>query len=213
MGRLKNGINGPFKGKIGTVVGINWRGEEIVRSAPGLWTKPPTPAQLKQRKVMAMISSWLKPLKELILIGYQVYSGKKTPMNMAISFTMKEALKVEDGVKTIDYPKAVFSRGELIISWIIEILTLVDALVHIKWENTAPSTFNKETDLANFIIYNPVKEQFVTFENMALRSDKEAGLQLPKNFSGDFVHCYMHYVSEAGDSVSTTNYLGEIQIG
>lgn len=212
MGRLKNGINGSFNGKIGTVVGVTWRGEELVRSAPSPSTKPTTPAQIKQRMVFGMVSSWLTPLKALILIGYQVFTGKKTPMNMIISFTMKEALKVEDGEKTIDYPKAVFSRGELLISWILNILTLVDALLHIEWENFSASSFNKETDQANFVIYNPTKQQFVTFENAALRSDKAVALQLPATFTGDLVHCYMHYVSDAGDAVSTTSYLGELLV-
>ncbi|PTS94650.1 hypothetical protein DBR11_22765 [Pedobacter sp. HMWF019] len=61
----------------------------------------------------------------------------------------------------------------------------------------------------NLIFYNPQKEQYLTFENAAERSAKEVHLQMDKNFAGDTVHGWMHFVNKTGSQVSTTVYLGE----
>ncbi|MHA4893289.1 DUF6266 family protein [Pedobacter sp. PWIIR3] len=213
MGRLKQGINGAIKGKIGAVVGITWRGEDYVRASPKPTTVPPSPAQLDQRMVFAFANAWIKPIRDIIWIGYQIFKGNKTPTNMMVSFLLKEAI-VGTGVDAkVDYPKVVLSRGELIVSYILEILTLINAALHIKWNNLPASAFNKDDDKSTFVIYNPTKEQFVTFEDVAQRADKEVVLQMPKSFSGDVVHGWMHYVSREGNAVSTSVYLGEMVVG
>ena len=212
MGRLKNGINGPFSGKIGTVVGASCRGVDYARSLPRKSGKPATPAQQKQRDKFGLIMGWLKPLLELINIGYQILAGDKTPMNRAVSYHLTEAVIENNGELEIDFKNAVFSRGELIVSWVLEFLCLASKIIHIKWENVAESSFNKANDKASFIVYNPAKEQFVTFQHVALRADLKTSLQMPADFENDSVHCWMSYVNEAGDMVSTSSYLGELLI-
>jgi hypothetical protein len=104
------------------------------------------------------------------------------------------------------------SKGILLISWIREILVLADAILRIKWENAAESAYCRGEDLANFIVYNPSKDQFVVFEQIARREDKQAELQLPADFSGDLVHCWMGYIGADGKLVSTSSYAGEFLI-
>ncbi|MHA4894056.1 DUF6266 family protein [Pedobacter sp. PWIIR3] len=212
MGRLKNGINGPVYGKVGNVVGASCRGVDYVRKAAGKSTKPATPAQQIQRDKFALVVGWLKPLLDIINLGYQVFQGDKTPLNLALSYHLKEAVKGEAPDFSIDFKKAVFSKGELLISWIIEVLVLVDRIIHIKWDNLPATPFNNDSDKATFIVYNPAREQFVTFEDIAIRNDKEARIQLPDSFSTDKVHCWMSYANAARDKVSTSVYLGELLI-
>jgi hypothetical protein len=207
MARYKNGINGAFSGKVGTVVGSSYRGIAYMRSLPET-TKPPTEKQLHQRLKFSVITAWLRPILALINIGFQILTGDKNAMNRAVSYHMKEAL-IDNGQDVeIDFKKAIFSRGELLVSWILEVLTLVSAVLNIKWDNGPESAFDK----ASFIIYNPQKEKFVTFKDAAQRQDKETVLQLPKRFAGDTVHAWMQYTNEAGNMVSTSVYLGQIVV-
>lgn len=213
MGKYKNGIGGPFSGKIGNVVGVTWRGIDVMRSLPEPSTKPATEKQLNQRYVFAMGNSWLQPLRALIWIGFQVFTGTKTPMNGAVSLLLKEAVTGETRENyAIDFAKVILSRGELLISSIKKVWTPVDALLKIEWENPAASVFCKDDDRATFVVYNPQKVQFVTFQDVADRAAKEVGLQLPLDFAGDAVHIWMHYVNVEGNAVSTTQYLGEIAV-
>jgi len=210
MGRYKSGINGPFSGKIGSVIGSHWRGVDYMKSLSGNVAKPPTYGQLNQRRRFAEVSSWLKPIKELIWIGYQAFGDKKTPMNEAISFNLKNAVIADAESSQIDFPKAIFSRGELLISLIREVLALPKGVLVVKWEDASSSALCNDSDLATFIVYNPAKEQFITFQDVVARAAKEVSLQMPKDFAGDAVHCYMHYVNAYSNAVSTTVYVGEV---
>lgn len=210
MGTYKNGINGAFSGKIGNVVGATYRGIDYMRSLPETSDKPASEKQANQRALMGMVSGWLRPLKALIAIGYQMFNGAKTPMNVCVAFHLKEAIKGNSALNyTIDFAKAVFSRGELMISTIREVSMQPNSILRIKWEDAAfTSVFCRNDDEATVIVYNPDKSEFVTFENIAQRMDQQVDLTLPDDFEGDVLHAWMHYTNTAGNAVSTSLYLG-----
>jgi len=94
MARYQNGINGPFSGRVGKVVGANWRGIDYMRtvgSSPKHWSF----AQINQRLRFALAMNWLNPLLALINIGYQQIKIKKTPLNAAVSYHLKHAIRAE----------------------------------------------------------------------------------------------------------------------
>lgn len=208
MATYKKGINGPLSGKVGNVIASSWRGINYFKGLNSSVSKPATPAQLYQRALLAMVSAWLKPLRDLIWVGFQVFSGTKTPMNGAISFIMTEATIRDADSARLDFSKVIFSRGELLMSIITEVLYLESGSLQVKWRDVAGSVFAKGNDMANFVIYNEAKEKFVTFENITERAVGEVTLRLPKGFKGDELHCYMHYVSLDGKAVSTSIYFG-----
>ncbi|HKG07217.1 MAG TPA: DUF6266 family protein [Pedobacter sp.] len=210
MARYKNGINGPVSGKVGTVVAASWRGIDYLRSVSDTRNVKWTEAQVLQRLKMAAVMAWLKPLLVVINIGFQAFREKKTPLNAAVSYHLKEALKGEPPEYEIDFKKAIFSIGVLLVSFVREVLGIGNALLHLKWENGVETAYSAPGDRATFIVYNKARERFVTFENEAVRADGEATLQLPEEFEGDTVHCYMFYVG--GKMVSTSSYLGEVVV-
>lgn len=211
MARYKNGINGPVSGKIGNVVGASWRGIDYLRTIQETRSRTFSDKQQNQQFLMGMVSKWLKPLKLIIEIGYQIFVTGKTPMNGCVSYHMKHAVTGNSPLEyVINFAKVIFSRGELLIPLIREMLGLMDAVLHIKWDNASTSIFNNDDDKATIVVYNPAKQAFVSFENVAQRADKEAVLQLPAAYAGDRVHCWQHFVNANGDAVSTTVYLGEV---
>lgn len=210
MARYKNGINGPISGKLGSVVGSSWRGIEYLKSLPDRGGKAFTEKQQNQQFLMGMVSKWLKPLKRIIEIGYQIFVTGKTPMNGCVSYHMKHAVEGNSPLEyVINFAKVIFSRGELLIALIKEVITLADAVLQIKWDNASTSIFNNDDDKATFIVYNVIKEAFVTFEDATLRGDKQAVLQLPATYIGDTIHLWQHFVNAKDDAVSTSVYLGE----
>ena len=50
MGKIKQGILGGFKGKVGTVIGASWNGIAYMRGLPQSVKNPKTPAQQAQRE-------------------------------------------------------------------------------------------------------------------------------------------------------------------
>ena len=49
MGKIKQGILGGFKGKVGTVIGSSWNGIAYMKGLPQSVRNPRTDAQVQQR--------------------------------------------------------------------------------------------------------------------------------------------------------------------
>lgn len=210
MGRFKNGIQGLFTGKIGNLIGVELNGQQFGRSLPRSSKKPPSPAQLSQRLKFGTVMNWLKPLSPFINIGYHKGEDHATALNRALSYHLKEALLDTEAECQIDYPKVILSRGELVTSWILEILPKQNNILYIRWGNPPETKYCDPEDRMNLVFYNPQKEQYLTFENAAERSSKEVSLQMDRNFAEETVHGWMHYVNKSGTQVSTSIYLGEV---
>jgi hypothetical protein len=82
MGRIKKGILGGFSGKVGTVVGANWKEISYMRSLPQKVKNPRTEAQRKQRSKFLLVVNLLKPLNPLLRIGWKLHA-KTTVKNIS----------------------------------------------------------------------------------------------------------------------------------
>jgi len=112
MGKLVNGINGPFVGKVGNTIGSSWRGIPYIKSR-GHRTKPATEGEKINRFIFGMTQQWLYPLKEFLRIGFNNYTLTNQGVNAAKSFLYKNAL-IKDGFdSTIDPTSVKVSHGEL----------------------------------------------------------------------------------------------------
>ena len=211
MGKYKNGINGSFSGKIGTVVGASSRGVAYMRSVPDVRVDKPTPAQQNHRDKFGMVSSWFKPLKSTLEVGMQHHTGIKTPMNLAISLNFKNAVIVEEQGARLDFPKIVLSIGSLFISIISEVTILASRKLSIRWTDAGPSIFCNGNDKATFVFYNEHNNKYLTFTGVSDRADQQTMIELPSSFTGGLVHCWMQYVNAKGDEVSTTVYVAAIE--
>lgn len=118
MATYKKGILGVFTGKVGTVIGSNWRGIDYMRSLPKKSKKVATQPQLDQRFKFGLINSFFKSISTLIEIGYQSATGNKTPMNVAVSYHLMEAVTGVSPAFEIDFTKVLISRGDLLGPWL-----------------------------------------------------------------------------------------------
>ncbi|WP_276090863.1 DUF6266 family protein [Pedobacter sp. JY14-1] len=212
MAKYKSGIIGPLSGKMGNVVAASWRGVAYLRELPGKSGSKGTARQLEQRFKMALVSGWLRPLRDVIWLGFRSHDEAKTPMNACIGYHLVHALKQDaEGVWVIDFEKAVFSRGELLVSYVTG-LTAVNGLLMVKWMNGTASVFSAPDDRATFVVYSVARRQFVTFEEVCKRIDGEVALRLPDVFAGETLQVWMYYVARERRAVSTTLYLGTVAV-
>ena len=113
MATFNKGILGGFSGKVGTVVGANWRGKDIMRSLPKPSQKEPTEKQLLQQAKFKLAVSFLQPLKTIQSQYFGSGSGVKSRVNLATSYTINEAMQVVAGVLELMYNKVLITKGEL----------------------------------------------------------------------------------------------------
>ena len=62
MGKIKQGILGGFKGKVGTVIGASWNGIAYMKGKPQSVRNPRTDAQLQQREFFKEVQALVTQL-------------------------------------------------------------------------------------------------------------------------------------------------------
>jgi len=212
MGTIKKGILGGFSGKVGQVVGANWRGMDIMRSLPKKFGGEPTATQLEQRQRFGLVMSFLSPLKGILEKTYGRSSGSKSKINLAVSYHIREAITGIVPNLEIDFSKVVISRGELLGPKAAEISVDNDAEIKFNWEANSGTALSNDDDKPILVVYNPSKKLYVIEESNANRTALEVILQLPAVFSGDLVHCWMGFVSADGRESATSIYLGTVTV-
>lgn len=206
MGIINGGILGGFKNKTGAVVGVFWRKLNVIRGMPRPSSKPATTLQTAHRTKFALVTGFLSYLSEFIDAAYNDSSGSSSGMNQAVKYHIKEAVTGVAPNYTMNYTKLRFSMGKLNTPLIYDAVPAATAKIDFSWsDDGADGRFKDATDKINVMVYNPVKERFVTLRAATSRSALAYSLQLPPPFIGDEVHCYFSFTSVMKDGFHSTS--------
>ena len=204
MGKIKQGILGGFKGKVGTVIGASWNGIAYMRGLAQSVKNPKTAAQLQQR-------AYFKDLQGLVgqLTDEQLQSLFPTVMrgmtrrNM-LTRQLAAAAVVVDDVKSVDLSLMEgIGNGERIDSPMLEsLVSEIDGSLAIYAEAAAAEAIGKPAE-ANFIAvaYNVTKRKIGVFNTEV--TDPSLGVSVPVgNWAeeGDSVRFYLTYAAK-GENV------------
>ena len=204
MGKIKQGILGGFKGKVGTVIGASWNGIAYMRGLAQSVKNPKTAAQLQQR-------AYFKDLQGLVgqLTDEQLQSLFPTVMrgmtrrNM-LTRQLAAAAVVTDDVKAVDLAQLEgIGSGERIDSPMLEsLVSVIDGSLAIYAEAAAAEAIGKPAE-ANFIAvaYNVTKRKIGVFNTDV--TDPSLGVSVPVgNWAeeGDSVRFYLTYAAK-GENV------------
>ncbi len=219
MGTIKKGILGGVSGKIGNVVGGSWKGIDYLRVLPASVSDANSPAQITQRNRFAVVIKFLQPITEFIRIGFRGQAVKQTAFNAAMSYNFHNALEGEYPDISIDYAAAAVSQGNL--PGAINPLSTSDvaAKVSISWEPNTGQGQASDSDIAMAVVYNPTLKEAIYTLNGGVRSDAALSIDLPANYSGTDVHCYISFMvletalgGQARNAISNSAYAGSINV-
>ncbi|WP_285008603.1 DUF6266 family protein [Pedobacter faecalis] len=214
MGKYLKGILGSFSGLIGTVVGASWKGIDYMRSRPKKSNKPATEEQQKQRDTFALVTSFLRPITDVVNLGFQAYNKGETPYNAAFSSIMDKAITGVYPAVEINYPQVELSRGSLLDCPEISVASDEESTLSLTWVDNAPTPDKNSnaTDKISIVVYNPVKNKYVTAISVVARSTGSYEMSLPLNFSGDEVAVWAFFAAANGKKVNDSVFLGEIPV-
>lgn len=214
MGIVRNGILGGFRKKVGNITGSYFRNLNVIKTLPRPSGKPPTVDQINQRIKFGLVTSFLSSLSSLIDEGFKPDAGSASPMNQAVSYHLKEAVIGVAPDFLIDYPKVKFSRGKLVLPFTAEAEAAPGAMVKFSWSEDGPdSKYKYGDDTANVVVYEPVNDRFIALMAAAERSEMEVTIQLPPDFIGLEVHCYLSFSSVKKKKLhSKTVYLDTVVV-
>jgi hypothetical protein len=211
MGIIKQGILGGFSGKVGTVIGGTWKGIDYMRSAASSVSNPQTTPQLSQRQKFSIMMGFLQPLTEFLKTGFKSFNVKMSQINAAMGYNIRNAIAGAYPNYSIDYPNALVARGKLAAALNPAAASTVVGTVNFTWDNNSDEMGANAADKTLLVVYNPVKHQVISANQLAQRSAGTQNLTVPDSFTGDTVHCYMAYINSDG-IVSNSRYAGPVTV-
>jgi hypothetical protein len=213
MAEYSKGILGPFNGTVGTVVGVTWRGKDIMRSKPKKTDHAPTALQLRQRMKFLAVVDFLNPIKAVLskLFGHK--HGAQSTYNLATSYSLNNLLEWNGVDFTYQYNKFLFSRGDLQGLQDVAIVPQEDRKVKITWSDNSGQGLAQPTDKLYVLVYEPSMKQWMSFEQVAERVDSAITLTVSEWFLGFDVEVWACFYNEDLKKAATSSYLGSVLIG
>ena len=210
MAKFNQGINGPFSGKLGTVVGATWNGIPYMRSLP-IRTAKATEGEKANRARFKIAQQWLSPILHFVRVGFAEYTPTVKGFIAAKSYLMKNAMEGTGAESRVNPILMKVSFGDLPLSNNISVQLSEDKeSLQFSWD-TADVTEGSRKDQVMMLAYNVEKGRafFNTFG--ALRYTGTDSLKLPAIAKKDSTwHIYVAFVAADRSRQSDSVYLGEI---
>lgn len=212
MGIQHQGAFGGFQGKAGPLVGHRVNGQNVITGIPYPSTEPPTELQLNARIRFKLLVGFLRPINSLLRVGFKnVKKEKQSGFNAAFSANYSAVTGVAPNY-VISYAQVMVSKGSLAPAYAPEVSTVVGAGIKFDWSALAVLDSGEPTDLVTVLVYNEAQNLFVGFMGVAARSALTYTLDLPSEFAGDQVQCWISMASANGDLVSDSKFVGSLTV-
>ncbi|MEC3880025.1 DUF6266 family protein [Parapedobacter sp. 10938] len=208
MATFKNGPNGNFSGKVGNVIGYQWRGINVMRSLPKKSTKPRSEKQLANEMRMKLAMSFLSPITGVIRAGYQeVTEGlPMTPFNMALSYHKKNAIGGEYPNLFFDYANAKISTGPLLAAESVSANWMDDGLL-VSWD-TPPLKYTILNDHNTMILLRFVERKSWDIRTSGItRGMGQYLFPVPASLIGTELHVYLAFNDPLSVTMSDSRHI------
>ena len=215
MAEIKEGILGAVVGKVGTVVGVLWRGRNILRAKPLKSSKKATEAQLKQWDKMSLVSTFASKFKDFVNAHCPaVYNGEKwmTGKEQMISRLMKQGITMHEGEQYVQIDKVLLSIGTLAPAVIKKISRLKTGKLKVQWDNHLINPLTLDTDVLTIMAYHEELDKFTTISNIGQRKDRYTHFSLPKEWQEGKVYLWSMWKAQDSNVHSTSCFHGTLEM-
>lgn len=212
MAKQIEGINGGFCGRVGTVIGYQWRGKWCMRAYPRYIHDARSPLQLRQREWFKLAVQMAGRLTGILRTGMRERSRRlhMTEGNYFISIN-KECFGLEEGRLTVDYERLVVSDGPVApVGFGTPQLVVSEQAFRVTVDYSRnplnmPAEWNDEVYLAALCEGEGVAA------SPSYRNEGHTEMRLPACWEGKTVHLY-GFVKDYTGEASTSQYLGSIHV-
>ena len=204
MGVIRKGILGGFAGKVGTIVGSNWKGIDTIRSMPASVANPKTAGQNLNRGKFKNIAVFASLLLGSVIRTF--WNGKNPKMSGYNSFIKKN---VENGTTEsgLVYDEIVMSTGSL------EGLVGVDGagasgntLMRITFDDNSGNGNALATDKISAVVVNATTGQITSSIKSVDREDIQLDVTIDAVTGANVFHCYVFASKLNDDSTASLSY-------
>ncbi|PZU85547.1 MAG: hypothetical protein DI529_09900 [Chryseobacterium sp.] len=212
MATISKGILGGFSGKVGTVVGANWRGKDIIRSRPKTSRREPSQNQILQQMKFSLAISFLQPLKGIQSRFFGTRSGVRSCVNLAVSYTIREAIQVVNDIPELIYNKILVTKGDLVGFQNVNLTLQAGGILHLEWEDNSSQGNASASDRVSLVCYSRNLKIFKIYEDMVMRSDLMSDVTLPSYWIGETIEAWAYLHNGKETMASSSFYLGSLTV-
>lgn len=211
MGILKSGILGPFRKKVGPGIGRRHMGQNLILPLPHKSNKPATAKQLETQVKLGLLNSFLNTIDKLVNIGFKQYTKHNSPVNVAFKYNYNHAFVKQGDEYEINFPEIVYSRGHIIAPEGAQVVP-EQGKIAFSWLPQNQSAYCQFTDAASFLVYNPEKKKATILLGRVTRYAQNYVMEIPVDYIGATVHCYMSFNSANGKLQGDSIYIGKVLV-
>ncbi len=211
MGTFSKGGFGGFRGKVGSMVGSSWKGLEVLRSKPVRRRGKSSPDQLQQQAKFSLMTKFLRPLTPLLDQAYNATVIHMSGFNKALSYNILNAIAGVYPAYTVNYPKILLGQGDLANAESPAGGSAAAGKLSIRWDDNSGSGSARAGDKAFVAVYCADLNRWSYKQHAAIRIDTIAALDVPA-FAGKKVQTWLGFVSARGNRVTTSLYVGEVNV-
>ena len=210
MGTYSKGILGPFSGKIGPVVGAQWRNKEVIRSLPKKSGRIPSEAQKQQRFKFTVVIQFLALFKIILDLFYSEERGDESRLNLATSYHLKNAVVFDGTNFVMKYNNVLISKGELVGLLNPQVTPSGGAALKVNWTDNSGQGNAKDTDRVIIAVYDPASKSVFYSLDLGKRIGQSGGFQLPTYLVGAEVQTWVSVVTADANMAATSIYTGSM---
>lgn len=211
MGIQQSGIIGPFRNKVGPAAGRRHMGQNLIIALPHPSNKPATASQLEAQVLLGLLNGFLSRIDKLVKPGFKAFTKHNSPVNAAFKYNYGHAFVKDGETWRINYPKMVYSRGHIVSPYGAQVVS-AGGKITFSWPQQNQSAYCQYTDTASFLVYHPLKEMAIILQAVVNRNAQSFVMEMPVDFPGDTVHCYLSFASANGKMQGDSLYVGEVMV-
>ena|SRR5690606_9254078 len=209
MARISKSLLGELSGKVGNVVFKMGKNGPYISSIPTPSKKAPTADQQLQRNKMTVVMDFLRPLQYLIKEAYFPFQQNKSGFHAAKSYYLKEAVVLENGSYTLNYPKALLSFGDVRpLDGIQLIPQPATQSVTVQWNDNSHQAMASPDDTLLVVCYAPESQQLYYQTRLAQRAEGQVSMALGNAWTAMEIHLWAGFQSADALRASPSSYGG-----
>jgi len=206
MAEIKQGILGGISGKVGTVVGANWRGKNIIRALPRKTKKKPSQLQLNQRNRFKLVSTFLQPLNRLLGRYFGVGQGIKSRANLALAYHLREAVLADGENVAIQLERVLLSKG-ILPSLTEQTATVENGRLSLSWAADVGRSLGHPSDLLTVVVYEEQTDSFQIFDKVTTRGARSFSTALGVDQEDAVFSIWLFLTNVADTECSTSIFM------
>ena len=207
MARIEQGILGPFRGTVGTVIGYRWRDRWCMRAKPREYHDRQSATQLQQRSRFKAMIQFASPATPLLRIGLRAWAEEHTLTegNAFLKINHQNFQNNQNDQNTTDlriaYSCLRFSHGHLPAVRLTEGTVDEGGVATVQWNKEG----GRNEDRLHLYAYCPAAGTGLLVATVE-RGRRRARFLLPQQMLGSEVHLWAVAENAAGE-VSPTAYI------